>query len=194
MESNNNYKIKTTFLNQTNLPEDIIDLIIKKKNKLEFKSEVHQFFEDIIEKRFKPKFFFVEMISLHDFLIHIQNFLDKDLFKDIYFNIDLKYVDSCDYYNYDENDDFFHRKTYTIDKMMSFLNLKFNYVFLERLFVRRTLISKYDESKYYLTINIKLVDPLYQRVHIKKHKTMKKVKKWFWNLKQFWYNRQRFVL
>lgn len=194
MESNNNYKIKTTFLNQTNLPEDIIDLIIKKKNKLEFKSEVHQFFEDIIEKRFKSKFFFIEMISLHDFLIHIQNFLDKDLFKDIYFNIDLKYVDSCDYYNYDENDEFFHRKTYTIDKMMSFLNLKFNYVFLERLFVRRTLISKYDESKYYLTINIKLVDPLYQRVHIKKHKTMKKVKKWFWNLKQFWYNRQRFVL
>lgn len=180
---------KQIFLEHTNLPEDIINKIIKLKYEMDISIELENFFKNCqnigVTNISNPLWCLNKLTSLHDLIYFMKYYYnDQDFLHKIRFNISLLFVDSCDYYYFQENDEFFKNKKFTYEEVLNMLPLKFNYIYLNRICLTK---DGYINSCGYVA-NIRLEDPEYQKVYIKKHKKIKFFKKIIYNFKQKFLN------
>lgn len=178
-------EFKKTLLDTTKLPEDIIDEILKLKYDLESQNELNNFFlscqKNGVSNTCNPLWCLNKLTSLHDLIYYIKYYYnDQKFLENITFKLDLIFVDSCDYFHFQENDEFFKHKTFTYKELLAILPLKFDYIYLNRICLTK---DGYLNSCGYVA-NIKLEDPAYQKVFIKKHKKLKFLKKIFYIIKK----------
>lgn len=178
-------EFKKIFIKETKLPEDIINKIIEIKYEMDISKELENFFKNCqkndITNTCNPLWCLNKLTSLHDLIYFMKYYYnEQDFLHKIRFNISLVFVDSCDYYYFQENDDFFRRKKFTYNELLNMLPLKFNYIYLNRISMSK---DGYINSCGYVA-NIRLEDPEYEKIYIKKHKKLKFFKKIIYKIKQ----------
>lgn len=172
---------KKILLKNTNLPDDIINQIIKYKRELECPIEINLYFnENLIG--FRKPLYLEDKITLHDFIYFLKYYYNdyKYLLDKCKFNLNLIYLDESDFYRYVERDHDLCR-TFSYKQLLYLLNFEYKYVYLTRMSIVNDPMAFYG---CYYTMNIKLCDPGYENVYRKKHKNRKKIQKFLWYLKK----------
>lgn len=166
---------KNILLENTNLPEDVIDVILDYKKQIDKPLDTN-FFENY--NNIYPFFSYLDdNINFHDFIYYLKYYGNQFKLKNINFKIMLIYVDDCDYHFSIKYDDFFFNKTFNDEQLFELLKDNFNYLYISHFSLSIPYNSTY-------MLNIKLVDPDYEKVFKEKNKFIKKIKKFFYNIRR----------
>lgn len=143
---------KKVFFENTNFSEDIINIVLNYKEQLEKPNDIIDYLYENQHNYINKTLFLYNKVSLHDFLYYCKYYL-YDFFNDKFiFKFSLIYVDDC----HIKYDDFFHMKNFNFNDLNNILYLNFNYIYINRLNLSKSLLK------------IKLCDPEYDNVFRKK--------------------------
>lgn len=167
-------------LDNTNLPQELINIILNYKKNLDNIDNIDKYFGDI--QNVDNLFINDDIITLHDFIYYLK-YYDNKKYKNVSFKINIIYVDDYDYDYKLMNDNLFQNnlhKIYKYDDIIELLYFKIKHLYILK---THSLNDYYINSKD-LILSIRLYDPHYQALRKnKKYKKYKKIKKFFYNLK-----------